>query len=102
MTPRNFRRLSGRAGRRGRQFKKILPELMIPRGFERLLGAARPRRHLHSGVVQIRVTPKTRNPFAIKALSISGVTWEWHFLNHAADHQAARIRAAEHRLRAVA
>jgi hypothetical protein len=36
-----------------------------------------------SGVVQIRVTPKTRNPFTIKALSISGVTWEWHFLNHA-------------------
>ncbi len=35
------------------------------------------------GVVQIRVTPKTRNPFTIKALSISGVTWEWHFLNHA-------------------
>jgi hypothetical protein len=26
------------------------------------------------GVVQIRVTPKTRNPFTIKALSISGVT----------------------------
>jgi len=25
------------------------------------------------GVVQIRVTPKTRNPFTIKALSISGV-----------------------------
>jgi hypothetical protein len=36
-----------------------------------------------SGVVQIRVTPKTRNPFTIKALSISGVTWKWHFLNHA-------------------
>jgi hypothetical protein len=34
-------------------------------------------------VVQIRVTPKTRNPFTIKALSISGVTWKWHFLNHA-------------------
>jgi len=30
------------------------------------------------GVVQIRVTPKTRNPFTIKALSISGVTWKWH------------------------
>src|SRR3954454_18752259 len=36
-----------------------------------------------SGVVQIRVTPKTRNPFTIKALSISGVTWNWHVLNHA-------------------
>src|SRR3954469_7257907 len=35
------------------------------------------------GVVQIRVTPKTRNPFTIKALSISGVTWNWHVLNHA-------------------
>jgi len=35
------------------------------------------------GVVQIRVTPKTRIPFTIRALSISGVTWKWHFLNHA-------------------
>ena len=26
------------------------------------------------GVVQIRVTPKTKNPFTVKALSISGVT----------------------------
>jgi len=35
------------------------------------------------GVVQLRVTPKTRNPFTTKALSIFGVTWKWHFLNHA-------------------
>src|SRR3954464_13252679 len=35
------------------------------------------------GVVQIRVTPKTRSSFTIKALSISGVTWNWHVLNHA-------------------
>ena len=35
------------------------------------------------GVVQIRVTPKTRNPLTVRALSISGVTWKWHFLNHA-------------------
>jgi hypothetical protein len=28
------------------------------------------------GVVQVRVTPKTRNPSAIKALSLSGVTWK--------------------------
>ena len=35
------------------------------------------------GVVQTRVTPKTRNPFTLKALLISGVTWKWHFLNHA-------------------
>jgi hypothetical protein len=34
-------------------------------------------------VVQVRVTPKTKNPFTIKALSISGVTWKWHVLNHA-------------------
>ncbi len=27
-----------------------------------------------AGVVQVRVTPKTKNPFTIKALSISGVT----------------------------
>ncbi len=38
---------------------------------------------LVQGVVQIRVTPKARNPFTIKALSISGVTWKWRFLNHA-------------------
>ena len=31
----------------------------------------------------MRITPKTRSPFTIKALSISGVTWKWHFLNHA-------------------
>ncbi len=42
------------------------------------------------GVVQIRVTPKTRNPFTIKALSISGVTWKWHFLNHAKIRDAYR------------
>jgi len=35
------------------------------------------------GVVQIRVTPKRRNPFAIKTLSVSGVAWKWHLLNHA-------------------
>ncbi len=31
-----------------------------------------------TGVVQIRVTSKTRNPFATRALSISGVTWKWY------------------------
>ena len=41
------------------------------------------RRWLAWGVVQIRVTPKSRNPFTIRALSISGVTRKWHFLNHA-------------------
>jgi hypothetical protein len=35
------------------------------------------------GVVQIRVTPRTRNPFTVSALSVSGVTWRWHLLNHA-------------------
>jgi len=43
---------------------------------------------LWDGVVQVRVTPKTRNPFIIKALSISGVTWKWHFLNHAPKTRA--------------
>ena len=42
-------------------------------------------------MVQIRVTPKTRNPFTIKALSISGVTWKWHFLNHALRDVVAAI-----------
>jgi hypothetical protein len=32
------------------------------------------------GVAQIKVTPKTRNPFTLKALSTSGVTWSWHVL----------------------
>src|SRR5690348_8950969 len=47
------------------------------------------------GAVQVRVTPETRNPFRIKALSISSVTWKWHVLNHAgfcrvdADHANA-------------
>ena len=35
-------------------------------------------------MVQARVTPRTRNPFTVKALSIFGVTWKWHVLNHAA------------------
>jgi hypothetical protein len=43
-------------------------------------------------VVQIRVTPKTRNPFAIRASSISGVTRKWHFLNHA----GVGVQAARH------
>jgi len=47
------------------------------------LAAKRHRIHPQEGVVQIRVTPKTKNPFTIKALSISGVTWKWHLLNHA-------------------
>src|SRR5438270_13559939 len=37
------------------------------------------RRWLAWGVVQIRVTPKSRNPFTIRALSISGVTRTWLF-----------------------
>src|SRR5215208_6038845 len=40
-------------------------------------------RRLEMGVVQVRVAPKTKNPFSIKALSFSGVTWKWHVLNHA-------------------
>jgi hypothetical protein len=51
-----------------------------------------------TGVVQIRVTPKTRNPFTIRALSISGVTRKWHFLNHAATcHQSSTIVARRRR-----
>jgi len=46
-------------------------------------------------VVQIRVTPKTRNPFTIKALSISGVTWKWHFLNHAPPDVDVRAGQAQ-------
>ena len=38
---------------------------------------------VRTGVVQIRVTPKNEKPSTIKALSISGVTWNWHVLNHA-------------------
>src|SRR4051794_17459868 len=52
-------------------------------------GACQPRRVRSQarsmGVVQVRVTPKTKNPFTIKALSISGVTWNWHVLNHARE-----------------
>src|SRR3954469_5529574 len=47
------------------------------------------RQKTSRGVVQIRVTPKARNPFTIKALSISGVTWNWHVLNHAPHHRLA-------------
>ena len=36
-----------------------------------------------TGVVQIRVTPKTRHPFIVKTLSISEVTWKSYLLNHA-------------------
>ena len=40
------------------------------------------------GVVQVRVTPKTKNRFTIKALSISGVAWKRHVLNHALGRPA--------------
>src|SRR5690349_4579158 len=43
-----------------------------------------------SAKVRVRVTPKTRNPFTIKALSISGVTWKWHVLNHASLKRPGR------------
>src|SRR5215213_10484224 len=54
-----------------------------PRGAASVSGVAIVAGWTEFGVVQIRVTPKTRNPFTIKALSISGVTWNWHVLNHA-------------------
>ena len=34
-------------------------------------------------MVQIRVTPETRNPVTVRALWMSGVTWKGHLLNHA-------------------
>ncbi len=34
-------------------------------------------------MVRIGGTPKTRNPFLIKVLSVFSVAWKWHFLNHA-------------------
>jgi len=47
-------------------------------------------------VVQIRLAPKTRNPFTIGVLSISGVSWKWRFLNHAlgggCQREVARVR----------
>jgi len=46
------------------------------------------------GVVQLRVTRKTRNPLTTKALSIFGVTWKWHFLSHASACNAAVSRFA--------
>jgi hypothetical protein len=46
-------------------------------------------------VVQIRVTAKTRSPFTFKALSISGVTWNWHVLNHAGRGMPAVCWAAK-------
>jgi len=56
-----------------------------------------------AGVVQLRVTPKTRNPFTTKTLSIFGVTWKWHFLNHAvlmvghdADAEPSGLHGAPH------
>ena len=67
-------------------------------------GAMLPRQHAteaprgRSGrclsVVQIRVTPKARNSFTIKLLSISGVTWNWHVLNHAAAPFKTALRTA--------
>ncbi len=43
-------------------------------------------------MVQIRVTPKTRNLFTIKALLISGVTWKLHFVNHVQlPHQVVKM-----------
>ncbi len=46
---------------------------LIPRGWIAAL----------QGVVQIRVTPKARYSCIVRALLISGVTWEWHLPNHA-------------------
>ena len=53
-------------------------------------------------MVRVGVTPKTRNPFTIRALSISGVTWKWHVLNRAemrdlvADPLVGLVEGQEH------
>ena len=65
-----------------------------PRAAARVSSRADPasvarRLRARASVVQIRVTLKTRNPFAISALSISGVTWKCHFLNHAPPRATA-------------
>ena len=57
-----------------------------------LTGAALFFRDAMIGVVQIRVTPKPRDSSSIRALSISGVTWKWHLLNHAHPGSGARSR----------
>ncbi len=66
------------------------PRGALPRAKERPIRPAKANGQAdgEAGVVQIRVTPKTRNPFTIKALSISGVTWNWHVLNLAAPGYA--------------
>ena len=38
-----------------------------------------------------------RNPFTIKALSISGVTWKWHFLNHAKREIMPTVEHRQHK-----
>ena len=53
------------------------------------------RMMVNEGVVQIWVTPKRRNPFTLRAPSISGVTWERHFLE---PRQARRIPGAQCRV----
>jgi len=58
-------------------------------GEDKLFQVVRGRLRIQ-GVVQIRVTPKTRNPLTIRALSISGVAWKLHFLNHAAPCPGCR------------
>ncbi len=67
-------------GQRARDGARLAAEQLNAAGFQ--VGGA-------TGVVQIRVTPKTINLFTIKALSISGVTWKQHFLNHA--QQGCRV-----------
>jgi hypothetical protein len=49
-----------------------------------------------AGVVQVGITPKTKNPLTIKALSISGVTWKWHVLNHALELARFEPRPGSH------
>src|SRR5215211_2817305 len=55
--------------------KRIRPHLRLSNGSWRVDETYVKVKGRWTGVVQIRVTPKTRNPFTIKALLISGVTW---------------------------
>src|SRR4051812_44882572 len=70
--------LRGRAARRARVGRTCFHPAVVGQGDQRR--------------GSIRVTLKTRSPFAVKALSISGVTWNWHVLNHAREaHRAEHL-----------
>src|SRR5689334_10220252 len=47
--------------------------------------------------LQVRVTPKVKNSFTIRALPISGVTWKWHVLNHAPESNISSVHLKDDR-----